>query len=408
MGIKNNDKSDYINEIFLYYKLTEHRLQNSYNFLSIFIKLYLYCKSFILAIFSFLITIFSSLLLPAFVLVRSIFINSSLRQSKLEKIAIFRAPASYQKMKFLKDEGVCFLSDDLVFKKKIASIYSTVDFFSRLLSCIWVPILSVVDFYKVMQDSTRMMGFLNSGAILLFFSKRIAQKCTFEFYVSSILKNNPVKSYYTGNKEDRFAMMEDRLCKRYEVESICIPHGLEYAYKMPGGLIGDKFYCTSENARALLSKLYKDGKNLFIFDQGIVRKMLSVGRSSQQNKKIVFFPESRDPKTNLLIMEYLIDSGFKLHVKFHIKDNIKNYCKVRDNIIQIDSFDEAISGNICIARKSTVLLEALYNSSVSIAALIASKDKAFVDTVFPSLQDSRINRAESFEELKCLIKSNIT
>jgi len=187
MGIKNNDKSDYINEIFLYYKLTEHRLQNSYNFLSIFIKLYLYCKSFILAIFSFLITIFSSLLLPAFVLVRSIFINSSLRQSKLEKIAIFRAPASYQKMKFLKDEGVCFLSDDLVFKKKIASIYSTVDFFSRLLSCIWVPILSVVDFYKVMQDSTRMMGFLNSGAILLFFSKRIAQKCTFEFYVSSIL-----------------------------------------------------------------------------------------------------------------------------------------------------------------------------------------------------------------------------
>jgi hypothetical protein len=402
-------KSDYINEIFLYNKLPEYKMKSSYNFLSIFINLYFFCKSVILTIFSFLVVLASSILLPALVLIRSIFINSSLDRSEFKKIAIFRAPAAYQKMKFLKDNGVCFLSDDLVFKKKkITGIYSIVGFFSRLHSCIWVPALSVVDFYKVMRDSTRMTGFLNLGVVLLFFSKRIAQKCTFEFYVSSILKNNSVKIYYTGNKEDRFAMMEDRLCKRYKVESICIPHGLEYAYKMPGGLVGDKFYCTSENAMGLLSKLYKDGKNLFIFDQGVVSKMLSVGRSSQQNKKIVFFPESRDPKTNLLIMKHLIDFGFKLYVKFHIKDNIKNYSEVRDNINQIDSFDEAISGNICIARKSTVLLEALYNSSVSIAVLIASKDKAFVDTVFPSLQDSRINRAESFEELKCLIKSNIT
>ena len=51
----------------------------------------------------------------------------------------------------------------------------------------------------------------------------------------------------------------------------------------------------------LLITIYDFGLLGYFLYQGIVRKMLSVGRSSQQNKKIVFFPESRDPKTNLLI-----------------------------------------------------------------------------------------------------------
>ena len=320
---KSIQTSDYINEIFIYFASPISTVKKSIQSLSFIYQAYLLCKSICLILFAFVITVLSSLLLPVYLLFRLDSRPLNFDCKHLVKIAVFRNPAAYQKMKFLKNENVYFLSDSLVYKnKEVNSLYSMIKFSNRLCSLLWVPVFSVVDFYKIILDSKNIVSFMSLGKVTLFFSKRIAQKCNFEFYVSSVLKSNPVRVYYTGNKEDRFAMMEDRLCKRYEVESICIPHGLEYAYKMPGGLVGDKFYCTSENARALLSKLYEDGKNLFIFDQGIVSKMLSVGRLSQQNKKIVFFPESRDPKTNLLIMKYLIDSGFKLHVKFHIKDNI--------------------------------------------------------------------------------------
>ena len=106
-------------------------------------------------------------------------------------------------------------------------------------------------------------------------------------------------------------------------------------------------------------------------------------------------------------MEYLLTLGVKLHIKLHVKDSVENYSEIMHKIVRIDSFDDAIFGNICIARKSTVLLEALYNHSTSIAVILTEEDQSLMESGFPSLNDPKIKKANSLEQLGILVKSTL-
>mgnify|MGYP006981145305 CR=1 FL=1 len=321
---------------------------------------------------------------------------------ELPLLAVVRAPASYQKMSFLQKKGVIFLADSLAFNDcEVSSLYTAVALFKKIQSLVYVPIYSLLDFLKIYRDVKKTIGFIWAGDALMYFSKRIIHKCNFEFYLQSLFKRGcGSEGYYTGNKEDRFALLEKRLCKRYGIQCVCIPHGLEYSYKMPGGLVGDDFYCTSNNAKNYLSKLYGEQTVNFHFDEKVAAKMFSREVKKNKERVIVFFPESREPEVNLKIMKFLVAEGFKLHVKLHVKDSVENYLPVLDRIEIIELFDEAISNNICLARKSTVLVEALYNNSIAISVLIDNRDKSYVNLMFPSLVDPKILRAETFLQLK--------
>jgi hypothetical protein len=83
-------------------------------------------------------------------------------------------------------------------------------------------------------------------------------------------------------------------------------------------------------------------------------------------------------------------------LKLHPKEKQEEYQKY--NLEIIEDFNEAIIGNICFSRKSTILLEALYNDSISSAILINQKDKTIFSN-FPSLQIKDINQAYNFKEL---------
>ncbi len=421
--------SDYINEIFMYFflKIMEYasafkssgseglHVKGFGNSWSVYISaakevnlkvnrgaiFFYYFSNVVLLVYSFLVILGSSLVLPAWVLIR----RKKMAQQACNNISVIRSPASYDKMKYLEEfDQVKFYFDD-VFQGCSAgqSMYSHGSSYQRILALAVIPCMAIKDYYLILKDTVNLLGWGHAGFVLSYFSKRVAHKCVFSYFLNLILKNNKQVVYYTGNKEDRFAVLEKRLCKKYGVKSVCIPHGIEYAFRSPAGLVGDEFYCTTPFAQKYLSNLYGDDSK-FIYDKDIARKMFSRGQPVTNIEQIVFFPESREPAINLSILKTLVESGFSIMVKLHVKDSPDNYKEFSTKFTYIDDFDLAISNKICLARKSTVLVEAIYNNSIPIAVLSDPKDRAYVEYMFPSLQDSQIKKVYAFNELVELLK----
>lgn len=428
-SIEIKGRSDYINEIFLYFFIplfekikfiekanvekvefdkwiyseavvwAEAARRNGIVFSNIK-KLGLYfraCSVFLAALFS-MITF--SLILPFYTLFR--FRSNKFHLQGTKDFAVIRSPASLSKMSFLKPQGVVFFGDELCFKSDEICVYSA-SLASKLQTFVFVPIFSVLDFFAVFKDSIKILGFWMACDVTKYYVKRIPHKINFQFYIEKLFKNYNFATYYTGNKEDRFALLEKRLCARYDLKCICVPHGLEYSYRMPAGLVGDVFYCNSLYAKKYLDKMYIETTTNFIFDKSVVEKMLTKNRIDLKERKIVFFPESRESEKNLDILKTLISLKLEFYVKLHTKDCIENYLPYVSQDMLLENFDEAISGNICLARKSTVLLEAIYNNSIPIAVLIDSKDKKYVELMFPSLNDEAIFKIYSTDDLQKIL-----
>lgn len=128
-------------------------------------------------------------------------------------------------------------------------------------------------------------------------------------------------------------------------------------------------------------------------------------------RQVVFFSEAHEPEINLEIIEKLCSvfekKGIKLVLKPHPRENINFYKSVMDKIKYETNFDEAITGNICIARRSTTLVEALYNGSESYALLTNVNDYSVYKN-YPSLQDSRITAFNDAEKLAEHIAEKMT
>lgn len=355
----------------------------------------------VLFVYSFFMIIATSLVLPIWIIV-----TRKKEQYDLSSVnvSVIRAPAAYNKMKFLESTGqVEFYFDDVMrWGAPGPCMYSHGSFIQRILSLLAIPCLVIRDFFLIVYDSIGLVGWGYTGFILFYFYKRVAYKCVFEYFLNLILKKNKHTVYYTGNKEDRFAVLEMRLCKKYGMKSVCIPHGLEYSFRVPAGLAGDEFYCNTSYAQQHLSNLYSNNSK-FIYDKKVAEKMFSRGYPIADIDQVVFFPESREPEKNLSILKELVNYGMHIYVKLHIYDSPDNYKEYSDRFTYIDDFDFAISNKICLARKSTVLVEAIYNNSVPIAVLTDAKDRAYVDYMFPSLKDSQINQVYTFEELLKLL-----
>jgi hypothetical protein len=87
----------------------------------------------------------------------------------------------------------------------------------------------------------------------------------------------------------------------------------------------------------------------------------------------------------------------------HPLENPKDYRNWFPGIEQIDDFNDAICSTVCLARKSTVLLEASRRGTKSIALLMNEKDRTYVMKIFPSLRSKEIARAFTFDELQTLL-----
>lgn len=364
------------------------------------VRLFFYLSSAVMYFISFFLVVISSFIVP--------FLTLLTARGRAQKVApvfsIIRSPASFDKMRFLNDSGaVTFYYDDLFQKKSSSSsMYSFGGMGERFFSLFVVPVMAVRDYFLILSESKRLLGGWYTGYVLYYFSKRIAHTSNFAYHLDLIFKSGRVDKYYTGNKEDRFATLEMRLCQKYSISSVCVPHGIEYAFKTPAGLAGDIFYCTTEYARKHLSELYAtDGK--FVYDEEVARNMFSRGLSVEPIDEIVFFPESRDVGVNISILDYLVGLDYKISVKLHPKDNLEHYNKYAGRVVFVSDFSSSISNKICLARKSTVLVEAIYNNSIAIAILADPRDRAYVERMLPALTDSQITKVYSFDELSCVL-----
>lgn len=402
------EKNDYVNEFFLYFLIPFYeRARQLKNQDEIGLTsqgcIGDYFKAGFRVIYLFSVVMLYLIAMPLYVLFK--FRAKEKGQNQVQNFALIRSPASYSKMAFLKKEGVVFYTDVLVYQSTEVNLNLYAQpFFTRLTGVFVIAWLGIKDFFTLFLMAQRHLGFISAVNVLNYYRKRLAHKVTFEFYLSRLLRNVKPDVFYTGNKEDRFALIEKRLCNEQDIKTVCIPHGLEYAFKMPAGLVGDVFYCNSQYAKVYLEKLYSPNKTEFFFDMDIASQMFSRHVEAKNEKKIVFFPESREPEKNLLIIQFLKDQKLDFSVKLHGKDSLDHYRPVIDESVLVYDFDLAISNSICLARKSTVLLEAIYNHSIPIAVLVDAKDKSYFDIMFPSLKDDSILKVYSFDELKSLVE----
>lgn len=235
-----------------------------------------------------------------------------------------------------------------------------------------------------------------------FYSRRLVHTFFYVNVIEAVLKQNSVTgNYITGNNLDAYALLEYQAAHDYGLKVVCIPHGLEYGFRFPQCFIGDMFYTTSQQAADFLNQLYETSK--FIFDSNIALQMFQVKDIPQDgSKKVIYFTEPREPEVNLQILrglyEYLSEAGIPLFVKHHPGDHLEQYQEFQGKIKTIENLSEALYGNICIARKSTVLLEGLYNHSSCAAILLNKKDCAVFHT-FPSLCSASLRIFDSIEAL---------
>lgn len=238
-----------------------------------------------------------------------------------------------------------------------------------------------------------------------FYAKRIVHTLIYNELMNDYMLKNVGKIYYTGSNLDRYSVVEEQIANRLGIKTVCLPHGLEYGFKSPKGFSCDVFYATSDKAAADLNELYSTKK--FLFDAGVTRKMYERNAPYDANKpkKVVFFTESREVYVNQQIIEGILplfkEEGIKLYLKLHPDDKKEDYDQY--HLEYLTDYNDAIIGNICFARKSTVLLEALYNHSIPLAILINSKDSSIYGT-FPSLNQDKIKVTYSVKELANEIK----
>lgn len=310
--------------------------------------------------------------------------DSIVIQSK--KISIIRTAAAKKKLANMQDIDIKYENFD---DKK--TLYNC---FSRSERLQWVVKAWMNSYHELKKYKSMVEKFVGTNSALdsyHSYSKRIIHSLLYEYMLENYFSENEGKTFYTGNNLDRFALIEEQLSKKYNIKIVCIPHGIEYGFKLPHCFVGDVFYATSEEAARHLNFIYDTDK--FISDLDISKKMFKVDGNSNKERRIVFFTEPREVNVNLKIINEILPlmekNKMKLSIKLHPKDHRRDYAEYEKQAYFIEEFTEAVTQNICFARKSTALLEAVYNDSKAGAILINQKDKAIFNT-FPSLKDKKI------------------
>lgn len=318
------------------------------------------------------------------------------------RFSIIRTPAAQKKLAFLSDIDIQY--EDVNSKE---TVYK---YFSRRKRALWV-FKSWLRAYSELECYSETMrekiGDESAADVFYYYSKRVVHTLLYSFMIDCYFSINKGNTFYTGNNLDRFAILEEKIANKYNINTVCIPHGLEYGFKLPHCFTGNTFYTTSKQAAEHLNVLYSTEK--FKYNEEIAQQMFATPQKLKQskNRRLVFFTEPREVYVNIQIIDDLLPlvnkEKMQLNIKLHPKDSKVNYKKYGEKVKFLDDFNDSIIGNICFSRKSTTLLEAVYNDSIAGAILVNEKDRAVFNT-FPSLQDKKIkvfyNTSGLFEWIK--------
>lgn len=260
--------------------------------------------------------------------------------------------------------------------------------------------------YRVMKDFyCPLLGSHFKYPLMSFYKKRIVYAELYKLLMDDYLSHFKGLNFYTGNNLDRYSVIEDQLCKKYSIKSFNIPHGIEYGFKFPKGFSSDIFYAHSHYTAEYLNRLYSTDK--YVYDEAVIRRMFEYGYNQPHEQMVIFFTEPREVNVNLDIINGILPrlkkEGIILYLKLHPGDNRQNYEGL--DVEYITDYDLSMTGNICVSRKSTILIEAIYNNSLPVAIITNQKDKSTF-SMFPSLNAKEIIKTYSVDELFNVIMAN--
>lgn len=380
------------NELFLFFYVNKYfKLYDFHNALKL--------KDILLFIPNILLFFLFSFIIPFSLLFnfsKGLVINNS------KTLYVKRSQSSYKKIKELIPDDTFILDANISFFSKDNNNLFSQSLSFRFYVLLITPFVCFKYLLILFIFVKKHLFFTDIFEITNFYKIRIIHFVIYKYYLENFISNSDIDLYYTTNKECRFAGLDIALCKKYDFCSICIPHGLEYSFKLPLGYPCNKFFCLSNNSKKLFSVLYND-KNKFKFDKKLVQTIYSYRTDFFDIKrKVIFFTEPRGIFINKIIISGLLESDINFFVHLHPRDSYSNYSEFPCEIFDIHE-NNPLVGNIVLARKSTVLLEALYNYSISVSTLIHANDKnSFV--LFPSLHSKLIYNVYDMQSLVSLIK----
>lgn len=323
--------------------------------------------------------------------------------------ALIHSKTSFNNIFSLYDNKIRYYYDSITLKDTpkgthVDSFFSVLSYKEKLFFVVKLFFKSFLELKNNWVSIRKMLGKYNSSFPLLFISKRVSHFLLLKECYGKIFKNSRASEFYSGERESRYGILAMHLRKE-KIRAIAIPHGMAYSFDFPLGIFGDVYYATSIPEKKFLEKLYVEKRVLF--DEDVLKKMFCVkNQDRSKNKRIVFFTEPRRLEVNIKIFNFLLEEFDNILIKLHPADSKENYLMFK-NIKYIEDFNESISNNICLARKSTILIEALYNGSESIGVLVDENDKFDFNNTFPSLKDHRIKKVETFNELKKILNNNV-
>lgn len=334
---------------------------------------------------------FASCLYLSHLMLKIPYSGESIVQHK--KFAVLRTKAAIQKFKTFTE-----LHKEYEKVEEKDSIYRLFPIWKRV-GWVWKGYFKSFSNLRQFKAFYKPLTGKNSVAqIDVFYQKRIVHALLYEQLMREYMSHFKGCTFYTGNNLDRFSVIEENLAKEYGIKTVCYPHGLEYGYKFPKGFSCDVFYANSAFAAKELNRVYETDK--FIYDEGITKKMFELKGVPEHPKHVVFFTEQQEYHVNKAILTelqpLLANDGIGVLVKLHPGDTKYHYTDC--DFKYITDYGESLAGNICVSRKSTVLLEAVYNNSTAIAIITTQKDKSVFDT-FPSLQSEKIIKTYNVQDL---------
>lgn len=319
-----------------------------------------------------------------------------------KKFAIVRTKASIKKFKKfgeIQQEVESFYEKESIYR--LFSKWTRIKWMAKSYVNAYKQFNAMASFYEPL------MGRHFRYSLMNFYKKRIVYAELYRCLLDDYFKHFEGCDFYTGNNLDRYSVVEDQEKVRFNIKSYCIPHGIEYGFKFPKGFSCDVFYVHSQYTADYLNKLYDTNK--YIFDENVIRRMFEYHCNKPHEKIIIFFTEPREVNVNLNIVNELLPKmkkkGWKLYLKLHPGDNKANYEGL--DVEFITDYDLSMTGNICISRKSTILIEAIYNNSLPVAIITNPKDQNIFNTI-PSLNAKEIVKTYSVEELFEVINMNLT
>lgn len=341
---------------------------------------------------------FSSFLYLAYLMAKIPYTKEEIH--KTNKFSVLRYPANFTKTKNFTD---IYKEYENPYEKK--SIYR---FFPRVSRIGWVVKAYIVSFRSLAKQKSFYKPLLGKWSVLAlnnFYKKRIVHAELFKLLLENYFPYFSGETYYSVYNLDRFSIIEDQVAHKNNIKTYNLPHGIEYGFKYPKGFSSDIFYALTEHSANVLNHLYNTDK--FVFDQTVASKLLKRENSTKHEPHIVFFTEPREVNVNIEIIKGLTPQlkkrGWRLYLKLHPGDKKSDYDNL--DVDFLTDYNEALCGNVCISRKSTILLEAIYNDSVPISIITNVKDQTIYDN-FPSLQSDKIIQTHTIKELMAEIEKN--